>query len=70
MKSYGMFTPKGDAKIGHIVDFAKGHDLDWPSVLSVLRYLAWSEMEFGEATDTAVREAVYTELELTTDFYV
>ena len=63
MKSYGMFTPEGNAKVAHIVEFAKAHDLDWSSVLPVLRYLAWSDLKFGEAMDTVVREAVYTELE-------
>ena len=62
MKSYGMFTPEGNTKVAHIVEFARAHDLDWPSVLPVLRYLAWSDLKFGEAMDTVVREAVYTEL--------
>lgn len=62
MTGYGMFTLEGNARVAHIVEFAKAHDLDWPSVLPVLRYLAWSDIKFGEAMDTVVREAVYTEL--------
>ena len=69
MTSYGMFTPEGNARVAHIVEFAKAHDLDWPSVLPVLRYLAWSDLKFGEAMDTVVREAVYTELYLNTEYY-
>ena len=41
-----------------------GHAL-WHTQLyeQPLRYLAWSDIKFGEAMDTVVREAVYTELE-------
>ena len=70
MTSYGMFTAEGNARVAHIVEFANAHDLDWPQVLPVLRYLAWSDLKFGEAMDTVVREAVYTALNLTEDFYV
>ena len=70
MTSYGMFTAEGNAKVAHIVEFANAHDLDWPQVLPVLRYLAWSDLKFGEAMDTVVREAVYTALNFTEDFYV
>ena len=70
MTSYGMFTAEGNAKVAHIVEFAHAHDLDWPQVLPVLRYLAWSDLKFGEAMDTVVREAVYTALNFTEDFYV
>ena len=70
MTSYGMFTAEGNARVAHIVEFANAHDLDWPQVLPVLRYLAWSDLKFGEAMDTEVREAVYTALNLTEDFYV
>ena len=70
MKSYGMFTDEGNKRVAHIVEYAKAHDLEWSSVLPVLRYLAWSDIKCGEAMDTVVREAVYTELELTTEFYI
>lgn len=70
MTSYGMFTAEGNARVAHIVEFANAHDLDWPQVLPVLRYLAWSDLKFGEAMDTVVREAVYTALNFTEDFYV
>ena len=65
-----MFTAEGNARVAHIVEFANAHDLDWPQVLPVLRYLAWSDLKFGEAMDTVVREAVYTALNFTEDFYV
>ena len=70
MTSYGMFTAEGNARVAHIVEFANAHDLAWPQVLPVLRYLAWSDLKFGEAMDTVVREAVYTALNFTEDFYV
>lgn len=69
--SYGMYTQFGDDAIEAIVRSAKILKMDWPTVLGELRALADRFPEdFGEATDTAVREAVYTKLGFTTDFYV
>ena len=45
--------------------------LDWPQVYAELQTLANRfPKDFGEATDTAVREAVYFKLGFDTDFYV
>ena len=71
MANYSMYTDFGDDAIEAIVRQAKVLNLTWAQVLNELRSLADRFPEdFGEATDTAVREAVYTELGFTTDFYV
>jgi hypothetical protein len=70
MKSYGMFTPIGDQKVDEIVQFALKYNLGWQEVMPMLRNLASSEIRYGEAMDTVVRECVYDALNLTTDFYV
>lgn len=45
--------------------------LTWPQVLAELSNIAKRFPEdFGEATDTTVRECVYSALEFNTDFYV
>jgi len=69
--NYGMFSDAGNQKVALIVDFAKKNNLGWQEVMPLLRNLADSDYDrFGEATDTAVREAVYNALNLTSDFYV
>ena len=69
--SYAMYTQFGDDAIEAIVRQAKILKMDWPQVLQELRSLAERFPEdFGEATDTAVRECVYIKLGFTTDFYV
>ena len=66
-----MFTEFGNDAVESIVRTAKVLNLDWPKTLAELRSLADRFPEdFGEACDTAVREAVYTELGFDTDFYV
>ena len=70
MKSYGMFTPIGDQKVDEIVQFALKYNLGWQEVMPMLRNLANSEIRYGEAMDTVVREAVYEALMLTSDFYI
>ena len=70
MTSYGMFSEAGNLKVAAIVEVARNLDITWPEVMGMLRTLASSDYRlFGEATDTAVREAVYEALLLTTDFY-
>jgi hypothetical protein len=45
--------------------------MEWPQVLAELRSLAERFPEdFGEATDTAVRECVYHALDFDTPFYI
>jgi hypothetical protein len=71
MAYYAMYTDFGNDAVDAIVRTAKVLKLDWPKTLAELRSLAERFPEdFGEATDTAVREAVYFELGFDTDFYV
>ena len=71
MSKYAMFSEFGNDAVEAIVRTAKVLNLDWPKTLAELRSLADRFPEdFGEACDTAVREAVYTELGFDTDFYV
>jgi hypothetical protein len=61
MKSYAMFTESGNAAVAKIVECAETAELPWSTVESLLTALA-THPEFSEATDTAVREAVYCAL--------
>ena len=71
MSNYAMYTQFGNDAVEAIVRSARVLQMDWPQVLAELRSLADRFPEdFGEATDTAVREAVYIKLGFTTDFYV
>jgi len=71
MANYAMYTEFGNDAVEAIVRTAKVLNLDWPKTLAELRSLADRFPEdFGEACDTAVREAVYIELGFDTDFYV
>ena len=71
MSKYAMYTEFGDDAVEAIVRTAKVLNLDWPQVLAELRSLAERFPEdFGEATDTSVRECVYNALGFKTDFYV
>lgn len=71
---YEMFTPEGNAEVAKIVEVAREYSLTWPEVLFLLDRLSQLETQgemtkFGEATDTAVREAVYDALGFKTPFY-
>ena len=55
---YEMFTDAGNAVVGDMVDLAIKYQLSFSTVEAMLTALA-TEEAFGEATDTAVREAVY-----------
>lgn len=69
--SYWMYTEFGDDAVDAIVRQARVLNLSWPQVLQELRELARRFPEdFGEATDTAVRECVYDALGFNSDFYV
>lgn len=60
---YAMFTDAGNDAVHSIVRMARILKLDWSKVYSELESLAERfPDEFGEATDTAVREAVYIAL--------
>lgn len=69
--SYGMFTEAGDTLIDGIVEVAKGTNADWSWVLDKLYKLGKTE-EYGEATDTMVREAVFDAIGYSDDtpFYI
>ena len=53
--SYGMFSEEGDKRVGAIVMSAIEGKCPWNWVMWRLDHL---ELEFEEASDTAVREAV------------
>ena len=58
---YGMFTDAGNSAVDSIVEMARKHQLSWPTVRAMLSALALEEA-YDEASDTAVREAVYETL--------
>ena len=69
--NFGMYTGFGNDAIAAIVREASILKLDWPAVLDQLTSLARRFPEdFGEATDTAVREIVYDTLKFETPFYI
>ena len=56
---YGMFTDEGNAAVHRdIVLFAREAKLNWDNVQAMLIDLSRIE-KYSEASDTAVREAVY-----------
>jgi hypothetical protein len=63
-KEYGMFTPEGNYMVGRIAEAAErlaqwdGSTSAWHFANRELRKLATAD-EFGEATDTAVRDTVH-----------
>lgn len=59
MPYYAMFTEIGNEAIDGLVGVAKALELEWNEVEKALVVLA-NNPKFGEATDTAVREAVYS----------
>jgi len=69
--NYSMYTDAGNHAVDAIVRSARILKLTWPQVHQELRSLAERFPEdFGEATDTAVRECVYQSLTYCTDpFY-
>lgn len=71
MQEYGMFTKKGNAAIDRVVTTARTKNLTWLQVLGRLAKLG-TKPNYGEATDTAVREAVFYTLgfhKKAVDFY-
>ena len=64
MRDYGMFSKEGNLLVGNIVEQAlamrdnEGVERVWDWCLVKLEVIA-SAKSFEEATDTAVREAVY-----------
>ena len=66
---YGMFSKDGANAVSGLVMYHKAVQSPWPVVEASLRQLA-NHAQFAEAFDTVVREMVYDELGLTSDFYV
>jgi hypothetical protein len=67
---YDMYTELGNAAVHAIVVAAKTNRLTWAETYTALRELAKQDA-FGEATDTAVREMVYSALGVKDEpFYV
>jgi hypothetical protein len=61
MKDYGMFSDLGNTMVNCIVQKAKRDGLNQKQVFQMLGDLAdLSYDRFGEATDTVVREAVFS----------
>lgn len=68
VKDYAMFTDLGNAAVHAIVVAARKNEMTWPQTYRALCQLS-DQREFGEATDTAVRECVYDSLGFRTPFY-
>ena len=56
-----MYTDAGNSAVDSIVEMAGRHHLSWPTVVGMLSALALQEA-YDEASDTAVKEAVYQTL--------
>ena len=61
VQDYAMFSELGNAAVHAIVVTARANDLTWAQVYRALCQLS-EQKEFGEATDTMVREYVYDAL--------
>jgi hypothetical protein len=67
---YSMFTELGNAAVHAIVVAARANNLTWAQTYRALCKLS-EQKEFGEATDTEVREIVYSRLGFENEpFYV
>ena len=60
-QNYGMYTDAGNSAVDSIVEMARKHQLSWQTIHDMLAALALEEA-YDEASDTAVREAVYETL--------
>ena len=69
MNNYAMFTDAGNQAIDGLVTAARALELEWPAVYFALQVLS-RRPDYAEATDTAVREAVYDACGFETDFYI
>ena len=61
VQDYAMYTELGNAAVHAIVVAARANNLTWAQVYRALYQLS-EQKEFGEATDTMVREYVYSAL--------
>ena len=60
-QDYGMYTDAGNSAVDSIVEMARKHQLSWQTIHDMLAALALEEA-YDEASDTAVKEAVYQTL--------
>jgi len=60
---YGMFTEEGNYRVHRIVQSARREGWSWEQTQSYLAILAKHVPECREASDTVVRESVYSALE-------
>lgn len=71
---YGMYTEQGNELVAKIVDRSLRNYWTWAMTLGALEQLSRNHPEVAaEATDTAVRECVYTAIgahKRDEDFYV
>lgn len=68
---FAMFSDEGNLAVQEIVNVAMANRLTWPETYNLLVNLAQKDYKnFGEATDTAVREMVYDACGFQTAFYV
>lgn len=61
VQDYAMYSELGNAAVHAIVVSARANDLTWAQVHRALCQLS-EQKEFAEATDTMVRECVYSAL--------
>lgn len=59
VKDYGMFTTEGNKRVATIVKRAQAKRWTWAETYRALRELS-NKQQYGEATDTEVREMVYS----------
>jgi hypothetical protein len=69
MSDYAMFSEAGNTAVHGVVVLAKQQSLNWPATYAMLLALGDDE-RFGEATDTAVRECVYSACGFKSAFYI
>lgn len=71
VKSFGMFTDRGNEAVGQLVLFAINAKLNWPETYQLMQRLADSDPDqYGEVMDTMVREIVYDACGFKSDFYI
>ncbi len=64
---YEMFSDRGNAAVHAIVEDARAASLEWSDVEIMLFELSKNE-DYAEASDTAVRDAVYIALGFSEEF--
>jgi hypothetical protein len=69
-QGFDMYTDAGDAVAQKIVELSQAANLNWPQTEALMRFIADQKREqYGELTDTAVREVVYARCKFNTSFY-